>query len=66
MTSAAYTAKQWRFFWPHATDDMRGAQWRNEPPTAEEISEWLADLPTCWVEVRDVTYGAQRKIEFGT
>lgn len=54
--------KQWRFFWPHAHDDMNGARWRDQPPTEDELREWREDLPTCWIEEREVHYGTPRVV----
>jgi hypothetical protein len=30
--------------WTHATGDENGAQWRNEPPTEDELREWCQDF----------------------
>lgn len=35
---------QWRFMWTHATGKEHGAQWRDQPPTLEEIAEWRVDM----------------------
>lgn len=45
---------EWRFFWPHAVDEMMGAQPRKEPPTAQELKEWQEDFTSVWVERRVV------------
>lgn len=48
---------EYRFFWPHAQDDMNGARPRSARPTEVEIAEWREDLPTCWLERRVITEG---------
>jgi hypothetical protein len=52
--------------WPHVSEDMLGAQWRNKRPTMEEFHEWRADLPNVWVEKRTVIEGEpERDPAFG-
>jgi hypothetical protein len=55
---------EWRFFWPHATDDMLGARWRLERPSDDEVAEWRADLPACWLERRVVIEGQPERVRF--
>jgi hypothetical protein len=52
---------EWRFFWPHADDDMNGARPRREPPSNDEIAEWRADMATVWVERRVVYEGPWKR-----
>lgn len=56
-SSQAVSERQWRFFWPSADPEMGGAQWRNQPPSSEEVAEWREDLLNVWVETRTVVYG---------
>lgn len=35
---------QWRIMWTHATGEEAGAQWRDEPPTPEDLREWCQDF----------------------
>lgn len=58
------TRRQWRFFWPHASDDMNGARWRDEAPTAEEVAEWREDFADVWVETRIVVEYPPERLPF--
>jgi hypothetical protein len=59
---------QWRFMFASAHPDIVGVQWRNEPPTQEEVAEWDEDFRpgAVWVERRWVTEGAPTRVEVST
>lgn len=58
--------EQWRFMWCHAIGDENGAQWRDEPPTQEEIAEWLVDFRpgAVWIERRTILEGEPQREEY--
>lgn len=56
---------EYRFFWPHAHDEMNGARPRTKRPTLEEIAEWSEDMARFWVERRVIYEGSwERDPEF--
>ncbi len=50
------TITQYRFFWPHADDDMLGATWQDRPFSEEQIKSMNdCGFREWWIEKRTVT-----------